>query len=172
MADFRALLDAVAHCCEGGGAHRAVVDVPRVGAYPAAAAQEAARAVQGPLYEVWIRKTESPSSGSWHEAAAVKQVLVSLTIRLEAHTAHELEHDARTELRDRMWSMAERIRRAVQCPGNLAVSPSGVSTYLASGCLGEWTGTQIEREDWPRRRFSLTSDYRGLVILPAPMEAS
>lgn len=171
MADFRGLLEAVESVCRGAGSGRVVDDVPSLGAYPSPAPQEAARSVAGPRAEVWIKSIARPSSGSWCELAAVKQLVVTVAIRIEiTPSTHELDETGRRDARDRVWSLAERIRRALQWPGQLVTAPSGAATHLVSGCLGDHVSTQLEREDWRGRRLSVVSEYRGLLVMPAPVE--
>lgn len=173
MADsYAAILDAVQAVAEGAGGHRVVTDVPTVGAYPAPAAQEAARAVAGPRYETWIKRIDPLPKGAFVEVASVKLELLTLVLRIELHPPHELESAAHREMQARAWSLERQIRAALMCPGNVSTSRAGAPTLLVSGCLSEHAGAALERDDRARRRFSILSEFRAVVATPAPMEAS
>ena len=169
-ADFAPLLAAVREVAQGAGAHRVVTDVPRLGAYPAAASQEAMRSVAGPRVEVWVSEV-LPAKTQFFEMAPVKALDVEITLRFEVTTlSHELDDEQREALRARMWTLVDSARAALQRPGNVTTTSAGVATHIRSGCIRVYSGARLEREDWPKKRLSILARFRA--DFDPPMETT
>ena len=160
-ADFAPMLLAIEEVALGAGTVRVVTSPPRLGAYPASPAQEAMRSVAGPRVEAFISE-KLGAKAAFYEMASIKALDVEVTLRMEwTVMAHELDAVQRRTLRAEAWTLEDAIRAALQRPGNLAMTSLLVPTRIRSGCLRVYSGARLEREDWPRKRFSIIARYRA-----------
>lgn len=177
-ADFAPLAIRIYEIAAGAGATRIVTTESRPRAYEADPAQEAARAVKGgPGIEV-IFENDVHAARSVSEKSRVKFIDLGLAIRIEWPAPFELLDMRRALMKAACWSFKEELRAALQCPGNVAtidtettrpdgvVLPAGTLTYVRGGCLDRYGGTTLEREDFPKRRYSIRSRFRCFVDAP------
>ena len=132
------------------------------GAYPATTEHEAARAITGPNFEVSILSLTPSKETPW-ENSPIRLFDLEVQVRSEWATSHELIDSARASLRAEAFSLMEEARAALMRPGNLTTTSAAVATGLVSGCMHRSGGHRIEREDWPRRRFSILSRYNAVI---------
>ena len=164
--DFAPLVTRIREVAQGAGSVRVVSTDARMRAYPSDAAQEAARALQGPGIEVVFDDRVHPQK-SLAEISRVKMIDLGLSVRIEWPVAsHELEDTQRDAIRAAAWSFEEELRAALQWPGNLRATTAGALTYVRGACLDRHVGTRLEREDWRARRYSILTRYRCFVDAP------
>lgn len=176
-ADFAPLVTRIYEVAAGLGATRVVTTANRPRAYDAGPAQEAARSIVGPGVEV-IFENDVQAARSVSEKSRVKFIDLGLVIRIEWPVPFELLDMQRALMKAACWSFKEELRAALQWSGNVAaidtettrpdgvVLPAGTPTYVRGGCLDRYGGTTLEREDFPKRRYSIRSRFRCFVDAP------
>jgi hypothetical protein len=165
-ADFAPLITRIHEVAAGAGSTRVVTTSNRPRAYEADPAQEAARAVKGgPGIEVIILD-DVHAARSVSEKSRVKFIDLGLVIRIEWPVPQELLDSQRSLMRAACWSFKEELRAALQWSGNLQATTAGAATYVRGGCLDRYGGTTLEREDFPKRRYSIRSRFRCFVDAP------
>lgn len=161
-ADYAPVLAAIREVAQGAGAVRTVATDVHLRAYAAEGPQEAARALVKPGISVSLDERVHPAK-SWSELASIKAVDIGITVRIEWPVPFELDDQAREDMRAAAWGFEDELRSALQRPGNLRTTSALVATRIRGACLDRYVGAKVEREDFPRRRFSIISKYRCFI---------
>jgi len=161
-ADYAPVLAAIREVAQGAGSVRVVETPVRGRAYAAEPAQEAARAIVGPGIEVTLDERAHPQK-SWSELASIKAIDIGINVRIEWPVPFELNDQAREYMRAAAWNFEDELRSALMRRGNLRETSAGIATRIRGACLDRYVGAKVEREDFPKRRFSIISRYRCFI---------
>lgn len=161
-ADYAPVLAAIREVAQGAGSVRTVATDVHLRAYAAEPAQEAARALVKPGISVTLDERVHPQK-SWSELASLKSIDIGVSVRIEWPVPFELNDQAREDMRAAAWNFEDELRSALQRPGNLRTTSAGTATRIRGAHLDRYVGAKVEREDFPKRRFSIVSKYRCFI---------
>ena len=164
-ADYAPVLAAIREVAQGAGSVRTVDTQVHLRAYAAEGPQEAARAIVKPGISVSLDERVHPQK-SWSEIASIKSVDIGIAVRIEWPVPFELNDQGREDMRAAAWGFEDELRSALQRPGNLRATSAGTATRIRGACLDRYAGAKVEREDFPKRRFSILSRYRCFIDAP------
>lgn len=161
-ADYAPVLAAIREVAQGAGSVRVVTTPVHLRAYAAEASQEAARALVKPGISLSVDERAHPQK-SWSELATLKAIDIGINVRIEWPVPFELDDTAREAMKVAAWNFEDELRSALQWPGNLRTTSAGVATRIRGACLDRYVSGKVEREDFPKRRFSIISRYRCFI---------
>lgn len=161
-ADFAPVLAAIREVAQGAGEVRVVTTAVRGKAYAAGEAQEVTRAIKRPGIEVMLDERVHPQK-SWSELASLKSIDIGINVRIEWPVPFELNDQGREDMRAAAWNFEDELRSALMRRGNLRETSAGTATRIRGACLDRYVGAKVEREDLPKRRFSIISRYRCFI---------
>ena len=161
-ADYAPVLAAIREVAQGAGSVRTVATEAHLRAYAAEGPQEAARAIVKPGISITLDERVHPQK-SWSELASLKSIDIGVSVRIEWPVPFELNDQAREDMRAAAWNFEDELRSALMRRGNLRTTSTGTATRIRGACLDRYVGAKVEREDLPKRRFSIISRYRCFI---------
>jgi hypothetical protein len=159
-------ITAIRECCLGaiGSVRTVAPGTVAAGAYPSTVEHEAARALALPRFEVTIERVSGSPDSPWTNSPQILEA-VTVKIRSEWSTPHELLHEERDALRAEALDMLKDTKAALMRSPNILTTSAAAPTGIVSGCMHRFVDHAIEREDWPRRRFSYVSRYQTQILI-------